>query len=39
MLRTRDLPMLCFASALEAADCLIVDPLSRAPTRIVSYGP
>jgi hypothetical protein len=39
MLRTRDLPMLCFASAVEAADCLIVDPLSRAPTRIVSYGP
>jgi hypothetical protein len=39
MLRGRDLPMLCYAAAAEASDCLIIDPFSRAPTRIVSFGP
>ena len=39
MLRTRDLPMLCYASAVEASQCLIIDPASHAPTMIVAYGP
>ena len=39
MLRTRDLPMLCYASAVEASQCLIMDPASHAPTMIVAYGP
>lgn len=39
MLRTRDLPMICYAAAVEASQCLIIDPASRAPTMIVAYGP
>lgn len=39
MLRTRDLPMICFASAVEATQCLIIDPASNAPTMMAAYGP
>lgn len=39
MLRTRDLPMLCYAAGAEASDCLIIDPASRAPAKMVSFGP
>lgn len=39
MLRQRDLPMICYAAAAEASHCLIIDPLSHEPTRIVAYGP
>src|SRR5262249_40626507 len=34
-LRGRDLPMICYAAAVEATQCLVVDPSSRAPTMIV----
>ncbi len=39
MLRARELRMICYAAAVEATQCLIVDPLSNAPTMIVAYGP
>jgi hypothetical protein len=39
MLRARDLPMICFASAVEATQCLIIDPASNAPTVLAAYGP
>ncbi|MGE0739797.1 MAG: hypothetical protein AB7O98_00520 [Hyphomonadaceae bacterium] len=39
MLRARDLRTLCYAAAVEAVQCLVVDPLSNAPTMIVAYGP
>lgn len=39
MLRARDLPMICYASAAEATQCLIIDPASHAPTMMVAYGP
>ncbi len=39
MLRGRDLAMICYAAAVEGAQCLVVDPLSNAPTMIVAYGP
>lgn len=39
MLRARELPTLCFAGGAEAAHCLVIDPLSNAPTMIVAYGP
>jgi len=39
MLRARDLPQLCYAAAVAATQCLIIDPVSRAPTMIVAYGP
>jgi len=39
MLRARNLPMICYAAAVEASQCLIVDPASRAPAMIVAYGP
>ncbi len=39
MLRARDLPMICYAAAVEATQCLIVDPASHAPTMMVAYGP
>lgn len=39
MLRARNLPMFCYAAAVEATQCLFVDPVSQAPTMIVAYGP
>lgn len=39
MLRARDLPMICFAAAVEGTQCLIVDPASQAPAKMVAYGP
>jgi hypothetical protein len=39
MLRARNLPMICYAAAVEATQCLIVDPASHAPTLMVAYGP
>ncbi|ANP47453.1 hypothetical protein [Candidatus Viadribacter manganicus] len=39
MLRARNLPMICYAAAVEATQCLLVDPASHAPTMIVAYGP
>jgi hypothetical protein len=38
-MRARDLPMLCFASAVEAVTCLVIDPASGEPAIIASYGP
>lgn len=38
-LRGRNLPMICYAAAVEASQCLIIDPASHAPTMIVAYGP
>lgn len=38
-LRGRNLPMICYAAAVEASQCLIMDPASHAPTMIVAYGP
>jgi hypothetical protein len=39
MLRARNLPMLCYAAAAEASQCLVMDPASRSPTMIVAFGP
>ncbi len=39
MLRARNLPMICYAAAAEASQCLIIDPASHAPAMIVAYGP
>lgn len=39
MLRSRDLPMICYAAAVAASQCLVIDPVSRTPTMIVAYGP
>ena len=39
MLRQRDLPLLCYAAAVEATQCLIMDPATGSPTMIVAYGP
>lgn len=39
MLRGGNLAMICYAAAVEASQCLIIDPASRAPTMIVAYGP
>jgi hypothetical protein len=39
MLRARSLPMICYAAAVEATQCLVIDPASNAPTMIVAYGP
>jgi hypothetical protein len=38
-MRQRNLPMICYAAAAEATQCLVVDPVSRAPSVIVAYGP
>ncbi len=37
-LRARNLPQVCFAAATEASQCLVIDPLSGAPTVIVAFG-
>ncbi len=37
-LRARNLRMICYAAAVEATQCLVVDPGSNAPTMIVAYG-
>lgn len=37
-LRARNLPQLCFAAAVEASQCLVIDPLSHAPLVLVGYG-
>lgn len=39
MLRARNLKMICYAAAVEATHCLVIDPASHAPTMIVAYGP
>lgn len=39
MLRGRNLPMICYAAAVEGTQCLIMDPASHAPIMIVAYGP
>lgn len=38
-LRQRNLATLCYAAAVEAVQCLVIDPASHAPTLIVAYGP
>ncbi|WP_395644454.1 hypothetical protein [Terricaulis sp.] len=38
-MRARNLPQLCFAAAVEASHCLIMDPVSHSPTVIVMFGP
>lgn len=37
-LRARNLPQLCYAAAVEASQCLVMDPISQAPIMLVSYG-
>lgn len=39
MLRSRDLPMACYAAGAESSQCLVIDPFSRAATIMVTYGP
>lgn len=39
MLRGRNLPMLCYAAAVEGSQCLVIDPFSHAPIMIVACGP
>lgn len=39
MLRARNLRIICYAAAVEATQCLVIDPASHAPTMIVAYGP
>lgn len=39
MLRARNLPIICYAAGSETSQCLIMDPLSHTPTKIVAYGP
>ena len=38
-LRARNLRMLCYAAGVESTQCLIVDPATNAPGKIVAYGP
>jgi hypothetical protein len=39
MLRARNLPMICYAAAVEGSQCLIIDPPTGAPIKIVAFGP
>lgn len=38
-MRARNQQMICYAAAVEATQCLIIDPFSHAPVMIVAYGP
>lgn len=37
-MRSRGLPTICYAAAVAAVQCLVIDPASHAPTMIVAYG-
>lgn len=37
-LRQHNLRELCYAAAVAATQCLVIDPSSNAPTQIVAYG-
>ena len=37
-MRGRGLPTICYAAAVAAVQCLVIDPASHAPTMIVAYG-
>jgi len=37
-MRARNLAMLCFASAAEASQCLIIDPATHYPSMMVAFG-
>lgn len=39
MMRQRDMPLLCFAAAAEATQCLVMDPATASPIVMVAYGP
>jgi hypothetical protein len=39
MLRTQNLPMICYQAAVEGTQCLIVDPPTGAAIMFVAYGP
>lgn len=38
-MRARNLQMICYAAAVEATQCLLMDPASHSPLMIVAYGP
>jgi hypothetical protein len=38
-MRQRNLRMICYAAAVEATQCLVLDPSSNSPVMIVAYGP
>jgi hypothetical protein len=38
-MRQHNLRMICYAAAVDATQCLVVDPSSNAPAMIVAYGP
>jgi hypothetical protein len=38
-LRASNRPLICYAAAAEATQCLIIDPASNAPAVIVAFGP
>lgn len=39
MMRSRNLPMICYAAAVEGSQCLIIDPANNAPSKMVAFGP
>lgn len=38
-IRQRNALMICYAAAVDATQCLVVDPSSNVPSMIVAYGP
>ena len=38
-IRQRNLRMICYAAAVDATQCLVIDHASNAPTMIAAYGP
>ena len=38
-MRQRNLRMICYAAAVDATQCVVIDPSSNAPAMIVAYGP
>jgi hypothetical protein len=38
-LRASDRPLICYAAAAEATQCLIIDPASNSPAVIIAFGP
>jgi len=38
-LRASDRPLICYAAAAEATQCLVMDPASNAPAALIAFGP
>jgi hypothetical protein len=39
LMRARDATMLCYAAGMESSSCIVVDPATNTPIKLVTFGP